>query len=275
MSIFNQIKQALSFGLMLVSTQVLSGTIGEISHPIWQGPYIGGFIGGAFGRYQVNTTTGAPSSTTYFTSQDNINSVNQQGSRTLNPQSFIGGIQAGDDWMWNTLVLGVMVDYGSFQQDSNIDASNIAYPDGSGHYTVTSSVTTDWLFTFRGRIGKQFNTQWPSLLYFTGGMAITNLNVSNAFSDDTLLLGIGSSSISGNQIGWTLGTGIECIVTEHLSANAEYLYLNMPSLTTNGTISNSVEGFGIASGQFTSPFSTKAALSSNLIRFGVHYRFNA
>lgn len=269
-----KLKYIFALIFILSNTQVLSSVAIETPNPLWKNAYIGGFIGGAFGNYKTNTNTGSLSDTSYFTSSANMNAVNQSGSTSTNPNAFIVGIKAGDDWIWKNIVFGAILDYGTFRQKSTINAINLTYPDNSGSYSFQSSLKTDWLFTLRGRVGVQLNTSSTSLLYASGGMAITELTVSNNFNDNTLLLGTGSSSISANQIGWTLGAGIDYLFNEHVLFNAEYLYVSIPSLTTNGTIANSAEGFGIPANSFSNPFLTTAHFFSNLFRVGVSYRFN-
>lgn len=275
MFFIHQFKKLFFLNLIFVTPQVFSSTYQTSSTAWrWEAPYIGGFLGGAFGNYKTHTDVGALSSTSYFASEDNINSVNQSGTKSLYAQSFMLGIKAGDDWAWENLVIGLVFDYSNFKNKSNLNVTQ-TYPDGSGNYSLSLALKTDWLFTFRGRLGWVFfNNTLPALLYATGGMAITNLNISNTFSDDTLLLGTGSSSLSGNKIGWTVGGGIELAAIKSVSVYAEYLYVNIPTLTTNGRISNSVGGFGIPENSFSSPFLSKANLSSNLVRVGVNYRFN-
>lgn len=245
------------------------------SHSHWKGPYLGGAIGGTYGTYQVNTDTGSASTTSYFSSQDDISAVNQGGTATLKPQKFVVGIRAGDDWtVWNNLVLGAVLDYSSFQNESSIDNTG-TYPSNSGSYTYHASLKTDWLFMLRGRTGWQFQVGVPALFYATAGMALTRLSFANSFSDTSQFHGSESSSNSQALIGCTLGGGAEFAITEHLSVNAEYLYLNFPSLSASSSISGTSGGFGVDGSAFTSPFRTNVDFHSSLFRLGIVYRFDS
>lgn len=255
-----------------LSSPLLAGTMGEDPIVLWKGSYIGGYLGGAFGSTQITTQTAALSTTTYFSTAANGTAVNQSGTYSTNPNGFIIGVQGGENWVWRNWVFGAAIDYGSFPQQTT-RSTTANFPDATGIYTVQTSFNTNWLFTLRGRIGTPIEYKWPTLIYVTGGMAMANLTVTNNFSDTSSLLGAGQSSISDNQIGWTVGAGIDLAMTQDLSFNAEYLYVSLPSLTTSGNIANTASGFGIAANEFSSSFATTASVASNLFRIGFHYRF--
>ena len=237
----------------------------------WKGTYIGGYLGGAIGSYQATTLT----SLGYYESTLNTQAVNQSASGYMHPQSFVIGVKAGEDWMLQNWVVGAVLDYGYLQLNENRQSAQMEYPVGSGTFTSTISANTDWLFTLRGRAGHTFQFQWPSLWYATAGMAMTKVTVSNTLLDNTLLEGQGQSTISANQVGWTLGAGIESQVVENFRITVEYLYVHIPSLTASASVSNGAEGFGIPLNGYTSPMNTQVNLSSNIIRFGLNYRFSA
>lgn len=167
-----------------------------------------------------------------------------------------------------------MFDYSVFPLNSSHSATNVTYPDGSNNYSVYSSMSMNWLSTLRGRIGYEASLHWPALLYLTGGLALTQLRVNNNFNDDSSYAGAGGNSTSQNQIGWTAGAGIELASLNHLSVMFQYLYVSIPSMTTNSSISNSAGGFGIPSQSLTSSFSTKGQFYSNLVTLGLNYRFD-
>lgn len=255
--------------MLMMSSPIFSDKVS--SESMWKGRYIGGFLGGGFGKYQIQTRVGTPKDNAYFSSQVDINSVNQTGTGSANPQSFLVGLKLGDDWIWHKMVWGAVIDYGTFRQKSTLNASS-NYPDSSDIYSIPATLKTDWLFTLRARSGVTFDYILPGLLYATGGMALTKMTASSQFSDSTLLSGLGTSILSANQIGWTAGAGLEFAVHPHFFITAEYLYTAFPNLATQGTITNSADGFGVPLEGFTSPFSTKVTLTTNLFRIGVNYR---
>ena len=262
-----------SVGLIFINTKALSFQFVEPT-PLLAGPYLGSFIGAAFGNNKVNTSLGSVSSTSYFTSQADINTVAQNNSATLNPNGFMVGVKGGDDWIFGNKVIGAIVDYGYFPQHSNMGSTQAAYPDGSGNYSISTALKTDWLFMLRGRAGRPFNFKRPGLLYATAGMAITKLSISNEFSDTTVLSGTNSSSIGANQIGFAVGGGLDFSIKKDLFFNIEYLYIGLPALTMKSRIYNAAEGFGINADSLANPISIKSTLSSNLLRIGLHYKFS-
>jgi outer membrane immunogenic protein len=256
----------LFFSLSLISTSVSAAT--------WQGPYVGAFLGEGFGNNHTSTSTGSVTDTSYFTTPADINSVNNAGTSTKNPASMIVGIQAGHDWVWKQMVYGVAFDYSTLPLSSSTNVSNNTYPDSSDQYSIYTSMSTNWLFTLRGRLGYQTMLHWPTLFYLTGGMALTQLKVNNSFSDNSAFSGAGGTSNSENKIGWTAGAGIELASFKHVSVDLEYLYVHMPSVKTNSSITNTEPGIGIPAQSLTSTFSTTGNFHASLIKLGLNYRFD-
>ena len=97
-----------------------------------------------------------------------------------------------------------------------------------------------WFGTLRGRAGVAMNN---ILVYGTGGLAYGDVRGETA-----------ALSEIHTHFGWTAGIGLEVGFTPNWSAKAEYLYVDMNnrSYTVTGT---------------------QNSLESNLLRFGVNYRF--
>lgn len=239
----------------------------------WQGPYVGVYIGGGFGNNRLSTNAGSVTDTSYFTTTANINAVNNTGTWTKNPDTAIVGIQAGHDWVCKQMVYGVVVDYGTLHLSSSRTETN-TFPNNIDQYSLHTTMRTNWLFTLDGKLGYQTRLYLPSLFYFTGGMAITQLKVSNIFNDNSALVGAGDSSHSQNEIGWTAGIGLEVAIFENISLNVEYKYINVPSVKTTSFISNTQEGFGIPLQSFNSSFATTGTFYANIFKIGLNYRFD-
>jgi outer membrane immunogenic protein len=97
-----------------------------------------------------------------------------------------------------------------------------------------------WFGTVRGRAGVALNN---ILFYATGGLAYGNLRGE-----------VGGLTENRTGLGWTAGLGMEVGLTPNWSAKVEYLYVDLTdrSYTVTGTDNG---------------------LESNLLRFGVNYRF--
>jgi outer membrane immunogenic protein len=240
----------------------------------WQGPYAGAFVGGAFGSNHISSGAGTVTSTSYFATTADVNAVNNAGSYSKNPDTAILGVVAGHDWAREHLVFGVAVDYSAMPLNSSKKTNGLTYPDSTDIFAVSTTISTNWLFTLRGRIGYQTVWRWPSLLYLTGGMAITQLKINNSFSDRSSLAGNGSSQQSSNQIGWTGGAGLEVASCDHMTVNLEYLYIQVPSVNSSASITNTNAGFGIPARSLTSNLSTSGQFHAGLLTIGINYRFD-
>ena len=97
-----------------------------------------------------------------------------------------------------------------------------------------------WFGTMRGRGGFAMNN---ILFYGTLGLAYGRGHVD-----------IGSVGESHFQVGWTAGAGLEVGLTPNWSVKAEYLFVDLAS-----------ESYGL--------ILANNGLTSNLVRFGVNYRF--
>jgi outer membrane immunogenic protein len=73
--------------------------------------------------------------------------------------------------------------------------------------------------SLRARIGYDVS---PALVYATGGIAATNLEVSDKTSDSNKTL-----------LGATIGAGVETKITEQITARTEYRYTNYQTQTFN------------------------------------------
>lgn len=97
-----------------------------------------------------------------------------------------------------------------------------------------------WFGTVRGRAGMAVNNV---LFYGTGGLAYGGLKGE-----------ISGLSETKAHVGWTVGAGVEVGFTPNWSAKIEYLYIDLTDRRYSVT-------------------GTDNGLESNLLRFGVNYRF--
>ena len=110
---------------------------------------------------------------------------------------------------------------------------------------ATCETKNSWLATFRGRIGYAFDRWMP---YFTGGGAYGNVKAS---------INPGISSASKNELGWTVGAGVEYAFLGSWSAKLEYLYVDLGSFNA---------------GPF--PVVNNVSFKENVVRAGLNYKFS-
>ena len=239
----------------------------------WSGFYVGAFLGYGRGATNLATDAGVPTATSYFTAAENIASVEKHGTGSLSEGVPVAGIQFGANIQTGAIVFGVEADLGTFRMSQSVGATDFTYPTFAAAYTMRASVETDWLFTLRARAGW---TPLPNLLiYATGGLAVTDLTVSNAFRDNAPSDGLGGTSTTDMRFGWTAGGGAELALARNWSLKAEYLYLDLGTATAKGTVTCAPPTPNLCNlvGRDSSPFVTSADLTVHTVRVGLNYRF--
>jgi outer membrane immunogenic protein len=230
----------------------------------WNGFYAGVFAGGAWGNGDIATDVGRLGPGSYFSTQSSIDSVERSASGEKQSQGFVGGVQFGANRRFDRFVIGAEVDYGAFNLGGHHGAADVQYPQFPFLYTVDTAYSTDWLLTGRGRLGWLAS---PDLLvFFTGGLAVSDVKVSNSFFDrNGVVVGAqGGSTSSRTKLGYTLGGGFEFAVSGPWSIKAEYLYVDLGK----STVASSIGFVGL-----TNPFDTSVDLTANVGRIGINYSF--
>ena len=259
----------------------------------WTGFYAGLNIGYSWGRSSgtqsfVNTTTGAVL---------NSNPV------SFNMDGVIGGGQIGYNWQRDKWVFGLEADIqGTGQKGSgsgvcpggpatsttttaaavngvcSVGQIGDTIPFNVPAFPVTSSIDQklSWFGTVRGRVGATFT---PTVLgYVTGGFAYGEVSTTNTVSGFNQLgpqnvnvppafAAVNASSSSrSTRAGWTVGAGIEGVVSGNWTAKIEYLYVDL------GTVSGSfVTPLVAPGGAFvTSRYSSH--ITDNILRVGLNYK---
>lgn len=239
----------------------------------WTGFYVGLNAGGAWGTADPNTSatcnvSSAPGfSNPYFVCPAGA-IVGAAGSGSMSNDAFIGGGQIGYNLQSNSAVYGIELDFDSFNLKTARQATGL---EGSGTpFTITSSLSTNWLFTARGRVGWAFDSL---LAYVTGGLAVTDLIGSNSYRDTGFAQGGpggGTWTASETKLGWTVGSGFEWALARNWSAKVEYLYVKFGSLGASGSVIGTGGGGG---GGYGSAINTSVDLTAQIVRAGFNYKF--
>ena len=220
-----------------------------IADPIWTGWYLGLTAGGDWSTSEVSTSTASVPGAGLQLSALAIGLINSAGSPTdIHTSGFTGGAQGGYNYQMGQWLVGVEADIEYLRGSGSTSAA------APGTFILNSSVSTDWLFTARPRLGFISNN-W--LFYGTGGLAVTHIS-------GTWNLG-GSAGIAENdsasttKAGWVVGGGIETMLPGKWLIGAEYLYVNFDSVST----ASSSTSFGTP---LPNPFSHSADLNANIVR---------
>ncbi len=232
----------------------------------WAGPYVGGNVGAALGQSKTQQST-VFSPTGYFASSS-VPAVNGAGSKKLSPDGVIGGLHAGYDWQFGSIVAGVIGEFGALALNES-SGSTVTYPCcAPTNFTVKNKVSTDWFLSFRPRVGYAFGNLLP---YLTGGVSLTNLRTNFTFTD-TFASASETANKTSTRVGWSVGTGIEYALNNNWSLKGEYLYTDFGRSSSSGT---ALTAFTPAIAFPTNTFSHSADLQVHAIRIGFSYRFAA
>lgn len=192
----------------------------------WTGFYVGGNVG--WGWTNASGTYSNPA----------VWPVSQ------NANSFIGGFQAGFNYQFNNIVLGVEGDWDWATKTANgVACTAVGCFAGSGG--------TNYIATLAGRFGVAMNN---TLFYGKAGAGWVNnyINIQNG-------AGVTSWSGSVTNVGWLLGAGVEYGISRNWSAKLEYDYLRVGTWNTNP---------GLSAGD-----TLNVTRTISLVKAGINYRF--
>ena len=227
----------------------------------WTGFYVGGYIGGGFGRADAQTTT-VFDEEGYF-APSSVPAVNEAGNQRIKPNGFTGGVTFGGNKQFGALVLGVEADFGSLNTSDTVSVTD-EYPCCVGEdFDVTQTVRNRWLFTARPRVGVAAG---GLMVYGTGGLAVTDLKYESFFTDSFGATQFGE--IEKTRAGWALGAGGEFKLGSKWSVKGEYLYTDFGRITRTGGV--------LDDGEFTwpeNPFTHSTDLKMHNVRFGLNFHF--
>ena len=166
----------------------------------------------------------------------------------LSQRTWNGGGQFGYNWQLNPIfVVGFETDIQG--QGANGATQNCVlpcntrlpatpgltfFPSVFSNNSVSSNL--EWFGTVRGRVGY---TNGPTLFYLTGGLAYGEIQRSGSVSGSTVFAfgGAPINSFAGSfnestmKVGWTVGAGIEAQLIGNWTAKAEYLYVDLGTVT--------------------------------------------
>ena len=264
---------------------------------MWTGGYVGLNAGYGWGRDSIGSTAATgPCNTVGFGGCDlpPVNAVSQASAANLtfnnsiNRSRFIGGAQAGYNWLVrsgaSSWVLGVEADFQELSDShSNTFTSTAPVPGCPAlcatAFVVNQSATLtdkiDTLGTLRGRAGILAGPN--TLLYVTGGLAFASATASASFTQ-TGAPPFGAvnqpfaaaGSIRKELYGGTVGAGVEWKLSRGWSIKAEYLYADLGSISSNVNVL-STSTAGLIYSNATAHINTH--FYENIARLGVNYSF--
>ncbi|WP_062015203.1 outer membrane protein [Aureimonas sp. AU4] len=259
--------------------------------PSWTGLYLGVQGGGAFQPDEgdglgilpsFGANTAVPGLTAAANNGFGANTIGAAFGNSFSSEfesGFVGGAHVGYDYqVGDRFVIGVLAD---------INATDVSYRDSAfsntpAFYTVERSL--DYLVTGRLRAG--FLVTPTALAYATGGVAYGE--VDTRFSTDSpAVAGNGRSTATArpaalfndsDDVGYTVGGGMEVKVTQNVSFGAEYLYTNLGDGSSvarldGGPFDGNASNGAATTGGFTD-FRTSGDFDFHTVTAKLSYRFN-
>lgn len=233
--------------------------------PNWAGLYLGGNIGYGWDSGSVVFPLRAVDPLLAGFVADATAAGMFPASLSPSAHGVIGGVQIGYNWLASPRwVIGLEADL----QASGIKGSASQTmmplffdPTATG---VTKSI--GWFGTVRGRVGFLIDPQW--LIYATGGLAYgeTKLGFNTIDVPFGCLIGgtiCANSTSSAVRVGWTVGAGVEAMLTPNWSFKLEYLYVDLGRRTADVSATTAPLIFG-----------TSAGFREQIVRIGFNYHFN-
>ena len=225
----------------------------------WSGCYVGLNLGG--GASGTNLTSTIDPGTHLLGADPAL--VAADGSGGANADGVLAGGQAGCNWQTGTFVVGLEGDFDYFHSKSNFSNDTNTLSDGVTPFTISQSLTTDFLATVRPRIGIAADR---NLAYITGGAAFTRVSYTESYVDGAAPPGAGTATASRYLAGWTAGAGWEYAFAANWTVRAEYLYAAFPNKTSAlGAITDAGGGANALHGS--------SDLVIQLVRAGVNLKF--
>jgi outer membrane immunogenic protein len=228
----------------------------------WTGFYIGGNLGYSWGRSSdTSSITNAAGTAVLFSGTDRTD---------LN--GIVGGGQFGYNWQMQNWVFGLEADIqgtGEKGTHNYLCPTSTCLPNIVGAAVVLGPAVSealsqkiDWFGTVRGRIGVLAAPK--VLLYATGGLAYGEVNSNATIAPVTTGVSAAFPGVNSTNVGWTLGAGVEGVISGNWTARLEYLYVDLGRV--NGSFATT-----IGTTNLVSNFSSH--ITDNILRVGVNYKF--
>jgi outer membrane immunogenic protein len=190
--------------------------------PTWQGFYFGAHVGHGEAKFKRDAEV-------IRDFDDERPSELVRLRRSLSPDGLLGGVQAGYNWQYGSLVFGIEGDFSAtdwgkssiffdeeFTHEIHLDEETIT---ATTSVIAKTSAKVDFLASVRGRLGMAFD---GLLIYGTGGVAFAD-----AMVRDRIDIGAETHrrSKSFSDVGLVVGGGVAWMVIPHtFSLGVEGLY---------------------------------------------------
>jgi outer membrane immunogenic protein len=203
----------------------------------------------------------------------------------LDNTSFRLSVYAGYNWQIGRAVVGVEGDFG--WADASRTISGMFVPGGNGTNMLangqaenTYTVKTGWDASLRARLGWTPLPAW--MVYATGGAAWLHLEQTSTcggvagidFCSSPLGFAPGTVTDTTTRTGWTVGGGLEAMLSDHWIVRGEYRYADFGTWSPTDVRTCS-GGFGPCLGNASANLitATSVRVRTQTSVFGLAYKF--
>ena len=179
-----------------------------------------------------------------------------------------GGVRAGYDFQFGSLVVGAVAEYSGF---SGAEDSVTSYSTTPASYTFERKLEN--LAAIRARVGYAYG---PALLYATGGVASGEM--SNQFYSSNTQNSFTAQVNDDEADGYQAGGGVEYMLAPNFSVTGEYMYTSLEAPDFDIRVGR---GTAIATNPFvltpntvgTDMQRSNGRFGLHAVRIGMNYRF--
>ncbi|WGS19304.1 MULTISPECIES: outer membrane beta-barrel protein [unclassified Bradyrhizobium] len=214
----------------------------------WSGGYIGGHVGGGYGR----TSFSSPYGPSIY-------------GGIVDTPAFLAGGQVGYNWQNNSWVFGIELD----ASGAVSDGTNTCLASSGFVVSANCKAGPSLFATGTGRVGYAFGTLGHTLAYLKAGLAWQNNRGDVVNNAEGGRFPQGKTHFDDGRVGSVIGLGVEQALTPAWSVNVEYDYLHFggPAVATAATV------------QFPSailpPNTTNLSSNYHIGKIGLNYHFDA
>ena len=229
----------------------------------WSGFYIGINGGGAWGRSNTSLVTTNGTVPFGFFDIANIAGVNAAGTNRIDTSGALAGGQIGYVWQSGKAIFGVEAAF-DWTNLKGSRTNSQAYFDNPNIFSVYQNPSSDWLFTFLGRVGYDMGAWYP---YITGGVAVADLKYGFNYTDVFFAAGCAcAAAFSDTKVGGAVGAGVAWKLNSSWSLRAEYLYIAFDDLNGSSSLRGNFD-------PGTATFAHSASFKENIARVSLDYRW--
>jgi outer membrane immunogenic protein len=233
----------------------------------WTGCY-GGINGGGVGATSKDTWTNIGPN---FAAGASV-VLPAAANGTVSDGYFIVGGQLGCNYQTGFVVWGAVGDINYTGLKTTFTTTSLGNTNGGPPTIVPGNISetfdSRWLSTIRGRLGLPYGN--TVMFYGTGGVAIANVGFSDQLCFPTAgVPTCNTASSSSTRVGYAAGGGIEFIIAPKWTVNAEYLFVNLGSVSNSSAAVITATGAAIPGTNIT----FNRNFREDIGRVGINYRF--